>query len=402
MSVWCKHFIKEKKNYTFNFIEHIAFYKPSLLPLYINLGKNLTKGIAYKIKPLGLETYFNNKVLLIYDIPEYFKLETSRLPKGINLIKIRQYPGILTNLTDYENFDDFLLQTFSKKSRYKFKSYKKNLERTFNISYKHYYGEITEEEYHRLFQNFNDLLKKRFADKQENNNNLDTDEWAFYKDSSFQLIKEKRASIFVIYENNKPIALSLNYFSDKTLFFAMTVFDKNYHKFNLGKVLLMQLYKWCFSNNIEIFDLSKGYYDYKERWGNKTYNFEYHIFYNPKNLISSLLAYIVSYLFKFKQILRDHDINNIIHKLSFFIQKKSEHQNITISVIKENDIISETISDKIEVVLDEKSSYLEPIIIDFLFTNKEEKKDLKLFKIELINRKIFLLKGKKSQKFIEV
>lgn len=401
INFWCNHFIKDKNIYTFQFIENLAFFKPYPLPLYVNLGKNLTKGIAYDINSSKPETSFKHKVLLIYDVPEYFNLDTTDLPKGIKLIKIRQHPGILTYLTAFKDFDDFLLKTFSKKSRYKFKSYKKNLENTFSIYYKHYYGQISEEEYHVLFENFNDLLKKRFIDKQESNNNLNPDEWAFYKDSTLQLINEKQASLFVIYDNRQPIALSLNYFSHKTLFFAMTVFDKDYYQFNLGKVHLMELYEWCFCNDIEIFDLSKGYYDYKERWGNKSYNFEYHIFYNSKNLISSLSAYGIANFFKLKQILRDKHINNIIVKLSFFLQKKSEKQSTTITVINEDDIISESLTDKIEIVLDEQTAYLKPIIIDFLFTNKEQKKDLKLFKICVKDRPVILLQGKNSRKFIE-
>ena len=53
----------------------------------------------------------------------------------------------------------------------------------------------------------------------------------FYRDVALPMILEKKASLFVVYEDSNPIALRLNYFSENTLFHAITTFDIDYSKF---------------------------------------------------------------------------------------------------------------------------------------------------------------------------
>tara|TARA_R110002049_G_scaffold116271_3_gene268720 strand:- start:220 stop:1062 length:843 start_codon:yes stop_codon:yes gene_type:complete len=277
--------------------------------------------MSYTVKPSVSLHGLKNKVALIYDVPEYFNIKTKVLPKKIGLIKVRQYQGLLTNLETFTNFNSYFAATFSKKSRYKFNSYLKNLESSFDISYKHFYGSIESDTYCKIFERFNALLKKRFEDKLESNNNLDTKEWDFYFNSSLELILEKKASLFVIYNGEIPIGISLNYFSEDILFFAMTVFDIDYFKYNIGKVHLMKLYQWCFEHNINTFDLSKGYYDYKERWSNVSYNFEYHIYYDSNSMRAFAMAQLLKAFFKLKQFLRDKEINKKLHKTTFLLKK---------------------------------------------------------------------------------
>ena len=318
--IWCQHFIKDKALYAFDFIKGISYLKMPVLPVYVNIGRTVTKGISYVINTDASITDFKKKVLLIYDVPEYFNIENRKLPKKIKLIKIKQYPGFLTNLESYPDFNSYLSSTFNKKSRYKLKSYKRTLENSFNISYKHFYGDISNEDYQIVFDEFNVLLKKRFEDKQETNNNLEPEEWNFYWDSTYPLILEKKASLFVIYQDTKPIAISLNYFSESILFFAMTVFDIDYQKFNIGKVHLMKLYEWCFDEKIKIFDLSKGDYRYKERWSNVKYCFENHIYYDSTSLVVTLLARNLQLFFELKQFLRDLKLNVFIHKITYLLK----------------------------------------------------------------------------------
>lgn len=321
INIWCQHFNKDKDVYKFSLFEGISFFKPTFLQLYINTGKNLTKGVSYKLNTDSNNTNLKNKIFLIYDVPEYFNIETNCTQKNLKVIKVKQYSGVLTDFKKYSDFNDYLLSTFSKKSRYKFKSYEKNLEKNFQISYSNYFGAILKEDYNIVFEEFYNLLKKRFEEKHETNNNLNPEEWNFYFDSTYQLILEKKASLFVIYSDSKPIAISLNYFSENIIFFAMTVFDIDYYAFNIGKVHLMKLYEWCFNEkNIKIFDLSKGDYDYKKRWGNLSYNFEYHIYYDSSSLKTTFMAKLISFAFKLKQYLRDNKFNDRLHKLSFLLK----------------------------------------------------------------------------------
>ena len=323
-TVWQKHYNKEEI-VTFGFIKNLLFFKPNKnLPLYINVGKNNTKGISYTINQDNTNNDYKGKVCLLYDVPQTLKKQQEILNTKIKILKVRQYPGYKTQLTNYKDFNDYLNSKFSKKTKYKFNSYKRALENTWDISYKNLYGTITKEEYDTVFQAFHTLLTKRFDEKQESNNNLDPTEWGFYKEVVYPLILEKKASLYVVYNGNIPIAISLNYFLENKLIFAMTVFDTDYAQYNVGTVHLMELYKWCFEQKLEAVDLSKGFYHYKTRWGDTEYFFENHIIYDANALRCMVLAHTMATYFKWKQQLRDLKINEKINKIKFLLSTKNQ------------------------------------------------------------------------------
>ena len=320
--IWSTHFNDNNPAKTFNFIKGISFYKHPRLNLFTNIGRNLTKGISYELEDGG-NFDFKKKVFLLYDIPEFFGVKSNYGNKNLGFYSIKQYPGFLIDINKYASVEEYMQSTFSKRSRYKLNKYKKKLEFCFNIRYKTYCGDISREEYDKVFSFFNKLLKKRFLDKQIRNNNLDPDEWNFYHDVAFPLIIERKASLFVIYDNDKPIAVTLNYLSDDILFAAITVFDIDYAKFNVGSATIMKQIEWCLVNKIKILDFSKGFFDYKERWGNKKYDFEYHIYYDKKSFLSNSLAYSLKTFFLLKQTLRDKHVNEKLHKLTFMLKNKN-------------------------------------------------------------------------------
>src|SRR5690606_1013003 len=151
-------------------------------------------------------------------------------------------------------------------------------------------------------------------------------EWNFYYDVVYPMILEKKASLFVIYDGDIPIGVTLNYFSEDTVFDAITVFDIDYAKFHLGSVTIMKLIEWCLEHNIKTFDFSKGYFDYKTRWMNKDYNFEYHVYYDSGSLVSKGIASLLSNYFKLKQYLRDKRIHEKFHRMVFKL--KSENSTV--------------------------------------------------------------------------
>lgn len=398
---WVTQFITSKPVFTFNFIEELRFYKPCFLPIYINVGRNLTKGISYFIKKVE-DGKFKNSVILIYDVPDYFDLNTSCLSDFIGFHRIKQYSGYLTNLKEYKDIDDYLQSTFSNKTRNKFKRYEKRLELCFDVKYTMYYGEILREDYDTIFETFKKLLEKRFTDQQITNNNLNPDEWAFYYDVAFPMILEKKASLFVVYQGSNPIAITLNYFSEDILFHGITVFDIDYSKFHLGKIALLNLFYWSFENNIRIFDFSKGHFDYKTHWMNKSYDFGYHVYYNRTSLRSKMIAYIIKSYFKLKQYLREKELNKTLHRLTFWFKKKTDKSRSK-SNYKFSDIIAEyEDSELIEIsLLNTEFQLLNKIANEFLFLNKEALKDLKIFKV--INKEsTFLFKGKNISKSLNI
>ncbi|XCF05114.1 GNAT family N-acetyltransferase [Tamlana crocina] len=400
--LWSANFIKNQQTYHFDFINGVSFFKPRKnIPLHTNLGQNLTKGISYQTNLNADWTPGKKKTFLIYDIPEYSELQ-NEVPKSFKLKKIRQYTGFITQLGNYKNFDDYFQKTFSKKSRYKFKSYQRNLENCFDVKYVHYLGSISKQDYDLVFDVFYDMLKKRFDEKSEANNNLEEQEWTFYYNSVYELILEKKASLFVIYQAEKPIAISLNYLSSDILFFAMTSFDIDYYKFNLGKIHLMELFKWCFENNIKTFDFSKGYYDYKERWGDKQYHFYYHILYDAKSIPSTLLANGLSLFLKFKQYARDKNLTQTINKFKHYLTPNTTKQiEAEIKEVEFN--FEETPTENLEnIPFNENVSFLNKSIYDFLYLNNEHISNFTLYKIKNSPKIIFVFKGKNAAQAYEL
>ncbi len=393
--IWSKHFNQSVPGVQFNFVKDLLFAKYKFFPFYSNFGRTHTKGISYALNSSSFQD-LKGKVLLIYDVPTFFGL-TETTQNRIKKHKIKQYPGFLINLEPYNDLNEFMVGTFKKSSRYKLKKYKYKLETCFEINYKMFYGEISKKEYNFVFEAFKNLLTKRFDDKQESNNNLDKQEWDFYYEVAYPMILEKKASLFVIYSGQIPIGVTLNYFSDEILFDAITVFDIDYSKFHLGSVTIMKLIEWSIEQKIKIFDFSKGYFDYKKRWASEAYNFEYHILYDSKSIIASMLALFLKQYFTTKQFLRDKKINEKLHRITYMLRNKSNKNESNIKFEFLN--IEEEYKKEELTEVDFKSKdngFLIPIIFDFLYLNNELQKKLKVYKLPSNNSQ-FLFFGKEKR-----
>jgi hypothetical protein len=398
---WLNHFNANKSNYTFNFIQGLIFVKSKFLPLYINAGKNLTKGISFTISD-KTEDNFIKAVILIYDVPDYFTINTSSLPNNIGLFKIKQYPGYMVILDQYKDINHYLQTTFSKNSLSKLNRFEKRLELCFDVNYKMYYGEISKEDYDFIFKSFKELLEKRFTDKQITNNNLEDKEWSFYYDVTLELILEKKASLFVIYQGTTPIGITLSYFSDTILFHGITVFDIDYSKFHLGKIMLKNLFAWCFENGISTFDFSKGHYDYKLEWMNKKYDFEYHLYFNKTSFKSRNLAFCVKSFFHLKQYLREKELNKKLHELTFRLKKKNSSSTAQFNFCFKELEKYFSKSELTEIQFKSKEHIIPiSIINEFLFLNHEALRDLEIFRISENNFK-FIFKGRNVSKLLIV
>lgn len=323
-AIWVKHFSGNNPSISLESIEGLKFVRHSYLPLFYNVGRTNTKGIYYKIIK-NKSDCLNKKVLLIYDVPGYFETQIDKLPENIAIDKVQQYPGFLINLDNYSSIGEFM-GVFSKRTRYKLNKCKKRLEQSFDINYKVYFGEITGATYEHIFTNFRKLLEKRFDDKGIANNNLENKEWSFYHNVSLPLIREKKAALSVIYENENPIAITLNFIGDGIIFDTITVFDICYQKFNLGYVHMMYLIDWSIKYELKIFDFSKGFLEYKVNWSNLEYPFYYHIIHDTKHIPSHLIASSMKYFFILKQKLRDLELNKLLQKLTFYMKRHKDKE----------------------------------------------------------------------------
>ena len=381
-SIWLKHFYSNGRAISFPFLKGTSFFKYPFFPLYINIGRNLTKGVMYTLQTEKLPVQIPNKLILIYDVPSYLEIKLDEIDQNLTIDRIRQYPGFSINLEPFTDLDNYLIQTFKRSSRYKLNKYKKKLESCFNIKYKMFYGEIKKEEYNIIFDQFETLLKKRFQQKGIMNNNLDPGEWNFYKDVTYPMILENDATLFVTYNENQIIGVTLNYINNNTLIDAITVFDVDYSKFNLGSVNIMKLIEWCLKNKFDKLDFSKGYFDYKKRWSNLEYNFEYHLIYNKNAVLPRTMAFVIKNYFRAKQYLRDKKLNDRIHKFKFLLNNRSTKQNMILGFSFEELIELSTDYELKEILLSsEKNHSLKKALFEYLYLNNESINDLKTFKV---------------------
>tara|TARA_R110002012_G_scaffold283304_2_gene473601 strand:+ start:50275 stop:51528 length:1254 start_codon:yes stop_codon:yes gene_type:complete len=394
-ATWRRHFSKEKKEVVFPSIPKLSFIKYPKLPLYRNVGGKNTKGISYSIAK-GQKHPLNGSVLLCYDIHSHFQGPLPILEKPLKLKRIEQYPGFLCALEGYNTVHDYMQKNLSKKSKYRFNLYQRKLEHSFAIRYAVYSGEITKAQYDFLFDTFYLLLRKRFDDKKETNNNLHPDEWNFYYELTFPMILEKKAALFVTYDQEKPIAISLLFFADNVAIDIMRVFDIDYSSFRLGMTSIIKQLEWCIAQHFKFFDFSKGDYEYKNRWATKSYTFEYHLLYDSSSLKASLLAKGISFYFTAKQYLRDLELHTRFHQLTHRMKKRDlrtkNQRKIQFQAVPstfEPDNYAEIPLASLEAI------DLKKTLFDFLNQKSEKLSDLQLFQSPT-EANGYIIKGKKN------
>jgi hypothetical protein len=315
-TIWLKHFKPKNAIYSFKTIKQAQFYKSKFFPLYINIGKNITNGMYYEIDQK--ENDYQGKTFLIHDVPQYFDTNFG-LSRKLKVKKARQYKGFAANLTDFTSFEEYFNFKYKSKTRYNYNKNIKRLEASFNIIYTIYHGNISEKEYEKVFNSLLLIIERRFDSLGLDNNILSKKE--YYRELAYNMILKKEAVFAVIYSEGEPISISLGFLSDNILFYAITTFDIDYYRYNMGHTSIMKLMNWCFDNNIKIFDFSKGEYEYKDRWSNLEYNFECHVIYDSRSLISLITGLLVYSFFVLKQGLRDRKVNYIFSKIKYIYKE---------------------------------------------------------------------------------
>lgn len=376
--IWKNHFIPNIDTKRFKFISGINFYKNNFLPIYFNVGRNLTKGNSYEICD---HNDYKRKTFIIYDVLTHVKRPNSISLKGIGRLKSVQYPGFLIDLNTFDDINDYMLKTFSKNTRMKMRKFDKRLSNCFNISQKMFFGHIEKHEYDIIFEDFMHLLKKRYSEKRVTYNNMQPSEWNFYKEVAYPLILQKKASLFVIYNNETPIAITYNYHSPDKVTDAITVFDTDYSKFNIGYVNNLKLLNWCFKNGIKSLDFSKGYFDYKKRMCTLEYNFEYHILYDKRSIRARSIAYFYYHFLELKKSLRKKKLDVKFHKLTYKLKNKKSikpKQEFDTSKIQKLPDAENLIN--IDVKNDKNYYFLSRCVNDFLYLVSQPYEEIETYR----------------------
>ena len=345
------------------------------MPIYHNVGRNITNGIYYNLNQSGQD--YKGKAFLIYDVlSDKMPQEDIEVPAGLSVKRVRQYKGYLSSLEGFGGFEDYFANQFSSKSRTNLRKYLKRLDTNFNTEFKVFHGKISKEEYDVHFGKMLDLIEKRFEELELENNILRLQD--YYYDLCYKMILNKEASLNVLYVNEEPAAISFCFLSPERAYFAITTFDTDFRRYNLGHVLIMKIMEWCFDNNIKEFDYSKGTYDYKTRWSNKFYYFENHILYDKTSLKALFYGNLFYYFFRVKQFLRDIEFNKLYSRIKFFLKKK-ETKSETID-IQELDTADFDKNKYQEISISEKPhSNVKSVVYDLAFSKPQKVEDIKVY-----------------------
>ena len=320
-SIWSQHFARGLDTMNCDSFEGISFYKKGRLPVYNNVGATNTKGIHYCVNPSTMPIANDNRAYLIYDVPD-FGFRREQIPNGLRLISIPQYEGYICDLANEGSAEGYLTTNLSSRSRSKLRNYGNKLKKKYSVEYQMIWGDVPEKEYDDLFEKFHDLLVRRFDEKQIVNNNLDPKEWSFFKDVTLPMMRNKEAGLFVGSVQGNPIAITLLNFSKDHAYDVIRVFDIDFSEYRIGSLSIVEQIDWCIKNNFKVLDFSKGHFDYKERWCNRSYMLNYHIWYNPKSLMSRGIAQLLATKFKLKYWARTQGIHKSLHKIRYKLGHK--------------------------------------------------------------------------------
>lgn len=394
VKTWLKHFKNSISPLKFEFIDGVQFYRNKYFPLYINIGKNLTKGFHYHINPKKIKN--NHNVYLIYDIPSYYDFPKIIDCKYLKLKVIGQYNGYLTSLKNYNTIDDFFKANYSASGRNVLRRRQKALTNSFNIKYKMYYGSIEMDEYNKLFDIFYDLLKKRFKEKQTDYHIIS--KWDYIKELTYPMILNKEAAFFVIFDDDEPIAFQLNIHHNRNIIGSIPTYDTAYYKFGLGNILTFKLIEWCLEHKMDIYDSSKGDYGIKKQISDTTYKFDYHVLYNPKSFTSKLLSAIIISFFTLKQYLREKNIHSVFHRIKFKVLGAKNVQipgQLTYEIVNEEFDVTSLNNLILFDYKKKEHQFTQKIVYNFLYKTGENKNDTRIYKQK--DADIYFIIGKLHQ-----
>ncbi|XMO86098.1 GNAT family N-acetyltransferase [Algibacter sp. AS12] len=209
------------------------------------------------------------------------------------LTKVKQAnKGYAIDISEIKNIQAYMESHMSRSFRKAIRQSVRRLEDGFKISYRMLGHNILESDYISLFDQLREMLDKRFEQKNEKDEKLS--QWLQIKNDFYESLKNKKANIFVIYNADIPISISLNYLSNNMIFCWISSYNTDYGRFSLGHVDLYKHVEWCFENNYGLIELGYGDHDYKSKWSNIVYNFEHHVL-SKRNSFSGFILGKIEY-----------------------------------------------------------------------------------------------------------
>jgi len=229
-----------------------------------------------------------HRLNLIKDIPDYLDFGM-QWPSNMKSIRIPQYYGYLVKLKGCSGIDEYLSDQMSKRNIKNLRAKKKKLERLGSVEYRVMTGPLDTKQYTDAFDSMQLLLKKRFDKKKILNRYLM--DWKGQYDQALPRLMEKKALLFVILLDGKPVGMALDYILDSTVFSHIQTFDQEFSNYNLGDLMMYFQLEWSLEHGKSILDLSKGENTFKEKWCNHKYRLYHEVGYPKASLPMTVWAW---------------------------------------------------------------------------------------------------------------
>jgi len=374
----------------FSLFTDLNLKQETLAQIYVHIGQYSSIENLLKCAPShGQE----KKIYSIKYVPSYFRT-TLLKPEDWTEKSYSSVKGYSFLLESYRNVDEYLHSNLSVKRRKNVLRAINRLERCFEIKYEIIQANITTKEYSFLMDNLKAMIVRRFKQRGHESHTLRS--WDKIVSSSYDLLLQKKASLFVIYNGNVPIVISFNHHYNSNLFNYISSYDIDYAKFSLGQIKFYKQLEWCFNNGYSQLDLGWGDMNYKKWWSNNVYSFNHHILY-PKNSITGFLyANWEGNKSRIMAFLIANGVNTRLKKIKAMLKSRSSgtEQTKTYS-FGEIDFLT---SDELEHFRPQKLTFpiTKKIFYDFLFLTHEHQSDVVLYYSPASNE--YLLQGKKVAK----
>ncbi|WP_422080662.1 GNAT family N-acetyltransferase [Ulvibacterium sp.] len=352
--------------------------------------------IVWKRQSVASEREIGHEMYAIKNIPPYLKINFHSNKDWLS----KKYPsvkGFAISLENYTDINDYVRQQFKSKARSQLLRRIRRLEDCFNIRFKRYYGKIDGDTCFGLLASLKEMIIARFQERNQVSDNLKN--WTQIQTTLYSLIIAKKASLFVIYNENTPISISICYHYGNVFFSYIDSYDIDYHKFSLGNILIYKKLELCFENGYKFLDMGWGELDYKKRWCNHIYNFEHHIWLPKYSFSAYLLATLEGYKTWIKAYLKSHKLGLLFDSMRNMLKTKKNEVKTVLEYHFEN--LENSISQTDLVSLDlSNEEYLKfkAILNDFIYKTEEHFSNVKLYRLR--NEEFYMIKGKSHCKKI--
>ena len=326
-------------------------------------------------------------------IPEYVRLTPSNAV-DFRVRSFKSVKGYSVWLGECSTMKDFL-PSLRRSQRKSLSRSLKRLDSCFDMKYKMYHGEISMEHYSFLMDTLKSMILKRFEQRGETSESIAL--WDKIHSTSFDLINNRKASLFVGYNDTEPVSISLNYHYDKILFGYVTSYNIDYSKFSLGQIGIYKRLEWCLENGYELFEMGWGDLAYKKWWSNNIYNFRHEFIFPKGSPIANSQVMFYGYKTEIMAYLISKNVNIYYRRFkSFFSNKKYqdiESQYALVDVkFEHNDY-----KNKPPIPLSD-SEIPRSIIYDFLFLSQTKLSNISVYSMD--DEKNYIITGNKMTKKI--